>query len=274
MSLLFTPIVSDSFYMKKPLFTVTYVQFDVIWENKSRNLSNLDQLLSAITRNPDIILLPEMFNTGFSMHTSELAETEEGETVRWMVRQAESTGAVLMGSMITASGNGYVNRLWVIFPDGTRRYYDKRHLFGLEEEHEFFQPGDKQLVFSWQGWKIMPLICYDLRFPVWSRNTMGYDLLTFHASWPSARINAWETLLKVRAIENQSYVIGVNRVGKDGNGLVYNGASQAIDPLGKPIDRAGNDKTELRTIELSAGYQATIRNEYPFLRDGDSFTLH
>lgn len=260
--------------MKKPLLTVAYIQYDVIWENKSRNLSILDRHLSAINRKSDVILLPEMFNTGFSMHTRKLAETEEGETMRWMIHQAEATEAILMGSIITRSGNGYINRLWVVFPDGTLLHYDKRHLFALGDEHEFFIPGNKQLVFSWKGWKIMPMICYDLRFPVWSRNTMGYDLLTFHASWPSARIDAWETLLKARAIENQSYVIGVNRVGRDGNGLVYNGASRALDPLGKIIDQAANDKEEIRTIELSSHYLETVRNEYPFLNDRDSFTMH
>lgn len=208
------------------------------------------------------------------MHARELAETEEGETIRWMNHQAGLTGAVLMGSIITSSGNDYVNRLWVVFPDGTSLHYDKRHLFGPGNEHEFFIPGNKQLVFTWQGWKIMPLICYDLRFPVWSRNTMGYDLLTFQASWPSARTDAWESLLKARAIENQAYVIGVNRVGKDGNGLVYNGASRTLDPLGKIIDQAAHDKEETRTIELSSRYLDNVRNEYPFLNDGDSFTMH
>ncbi len=198
---------------------VTIIQTHLAWEDKTANLEHFSAHLSALAEATDLIVLPEMFSTGFSMQPERLAEPMDGPTVQWMRAKAADTNAAMVGSLMVREGDCYYNRLVWMFPDGTLQHYDKRHLFSYGTENEHYTAGTNQLLVNWKGWKICPLICYDLRFPVWSRNTMGYDLLLYVANWPERRSLAWNALLAARAIENQSYTVGVNRIGADGNGM-------------------------------------------------------
>ncbi|MEM6964362.1 MAG: amidohydrolase [Bacteroidota bacterium] len=251
---------------------VTLVQSDIIWERIDENLSNFAQRITLLANQTDIIILPEMFTTGFSMNPASVAEKMNGKTMEWLAHQAKAAAAVVTGSFVAEENGAYFNRLVWMQPDGKYYSYDKKHLFTLAKENEYYQAGTERLVVEWKGWKICPLICYDLRFPVWSRNNVGYDLLIYIASWPTPRTNAWQTLLAGRAIENQAYTIGVNRVGEDNNKLNYSGASSVIDYSGKTIYSAVEQEA-IFTATLDYEKQRHFRTKLNFLADQDAFQL-
>ncbi len=252
---------------------ITTFQAYIFWENIEKNLKNLSLRLSGIREKTDLIVLPEMFNTGFSMNTAELAEEMNGRTMQWMQQQAKRFECVITGSLIIKENNNYYNRLIWMRPDGTFEKYDKRHLFGLAKEDDFYTPGKDKLIVDLNGWKICPAICYDLRFPVWLRNTEPeYDLLLIVANWPERRSMHWRALIPARAVENLSYVIGVNRVGHDGNEVYHSGDSMCIDPNGKTVYYKPNDE-DLYTFSISKDEVIKARKLFPFLKDADKFKL-
>jgi omega-amidase len=237
---------------------ITLIQSDVHWEDIEANLAMFEEKIWQIGATTDVIVLPEMFTTGFSMAAPRLAEHMNMRTTKWMRQMADQTGALVLGSYIVTVHERYYNRLVWMEPGGNMKTYDKRHLFRMANEHKTYAQGESMLIGTWKGWRICPLICYDLRFPVWSRNRwdasskrLNYDLLIYVANWPMIRINAWDTLLRARAIENLSYVVGVNRIGIDGNDIEYNGHSSVISPKGEAIfTNEGTDAS--RTLELNA----------------------
>jgi predicted amidohydrolase len=236
----------------------------------------LQERCGELAGRTDLIVLPEMFTTGFTMEPEAVAEPANGPTVAWMREQAAKLGAVITGSIATRDGDGYYNRLVWMRPDGTHETYDKRHLFRMAREHDHYSPGTRRLVVELKGWKILPLVCYDLRFPVWSRNKIGadggYDVLLYVANWPERRRYPWQTLLKARAIENLSYCIGVNRVGKDGTGINYTGDSAAIDYLGQPMT-APSEQEFVTTVALEKAALDEFRAKFPAHLDADEFQL-
>ena len=253
---------------------VTIFQAYLFWENVDKNLQNLAlRLAMGIKEKTDLIVLPEMFNTGFSMNAEGLAEDADGKSVRWMKEIAAKYECVVAGSLIVKENGQYYNRLIWMTPDGTSEHYDKRHLFGLGEEDKHYTPGTKKVIVTLKGWKIRLAICYDLRFPVWLRNQHEeYDILLIIASWPDKRSAHWNALIPARAIENQSYVIAANRVGHDGKEVYHSGHSQCIDPMGKTIYYKPEDE-DLYTFSI--GYEELIktRQNFPFLRDADNFEI-
>jgi predicted amidohydrolase len=252
---------------------LTLVQSDIVWESAAASLSRLDALLAKVET--DLIVLPEMFSTGFSMKASAIAEPEDGPSFRWMLQKSAALKAVLIGSVPTKTTEGKaVNRLYVTFPDGRHLHYDKKHLFTLAKEHEHYEPGTQKLQFEWLGWRIFPLVCYDLRFPVWARNTAQapYDLLIYIANWPKQRRLHWSALLQARAIENQAVCAGVNRVGEDGNGHHYSGDSCLIAASGEKLWEH-SDTESVFTTTLNKADLLELRQRLPFLNDADSFTL-
>ena len=238
----------------------------------------IERKINALQEPTHVVILPEMFSTGFSMKPAALAETMDGETVQWMKRMAIQKKIILTGSVIIEEGGRFFNRLIWMQPDGNYGYYDKRHLFAYAEEDKYFSPGTQRLIASVNGWRINLLVCYDLRFPVWSRQASNgteeaeYDVLIYVANWPERRSTAWKTLLRARAIENQCYVIGVNRVGKDGNDLNYTGDSMVIDALGEVLYEKANEEDAF-TITLDKESLQNIRNKIPFLKDADDFRI-
>lgn len=237
----------------------------------------LEDKIMALPDKTEIVVLPEMFSTGFSMQPKLFAETMEGETVEWMKRISSENGIVLTGSIIAEESGNYFNRLVWMLPNGQFGYYDKRHLFAYAGEHEAYTAGNKRLIASVKGWKINLQVCYDLRFPVWARQqtkneTPEYDLLIYVANWPEKRSHAWKTLLCARAIENQCYVVGVNRVGNDGNNIYHSGNSLVIDPLGQVLYHMA-DEEDVNTITLSKEKLTEVRTRFPFLNDADNFTI-
>ena len=251
--------------------TITLVQQDLIWEQPAANREHLQRLLEGQGQT-DLIVLPEMFSTGFTMRAEELAEEPEGPTLHWMKSLAAQYDAAVTGSLIVKEHGKYFNRLYWVTPDGVARSYDKRHLFSLAGEEKVFSPGQQRLVVNWREWRICPVVCYDLRFPVWSRNTEQFDLLLYVANWPEKRSYPWNTLLKARAIENLCWVAGINRTGTDGNNEAYAGDSQLIDPLGQVVMAAGS-KVGVYTYEMSGSLVTETRNRFSFLNDRDDFTL-
>ena len=254
---------------------ITLVQTALFWEKPAENLAMFSKKLAALKRGQtDLVVLPEMFNTGFSMNTAALAEPMNGPTVRFLKKQARRLDAAVTGSFICESKGQFFNRLVFATPDGKLKTYDKRHLFSLAGENAHFQNGKKRLVVEWRGWRICPLVCYDLRFPVFSRNIAGseYDLLIFIANWPEPRIEHWKTLLRARAIENLACTIGVNIIGHDGNGHEYTGDSAAIDHMGKTIWTATGHEA-LETVELELPPQNEWRTRFPALADADRFRM-
>lgn len=238
----------------------------------------LEEKIDSLSSKTEIVVLPEMFSTGFSMQPKLFAETMDGEGVEWMKRVSKENGVILTGSLIIEEEGKYYNRLIWMLPNGQFGYYDKRHLFAYAGEHEHYTAGNKRLIASVKGWKINLQVCYDLRFPVWSRQqtentTPEYDVLIYVANWPEKRSHAWKTLLCARAIENQCYVIGVNRVGKDGNDIYHSGNTLVIDPLGQVLYHMA-DEEDINTITLSKEKLEEIRNRFPFLNDADGFTIH
>lgn len=256
--------------------TVTIIQTDLHWENKSANLSMLEEKINSINTYTEIVVLPEMFSTGFSMKPELLADTMQGETIGWMKRMAASKKIILTGSLMIKENDLYYNRLIWMLPNGEYGYYDKRHLFAYGEEDKHFSPGNKRLIASVKGWKINLQVCYDLRFPVWARQQSAelpeYDLLIYVANWPQRRSHAWKTLLQARAIENQSYVIGVNRTGDDGSKIHHQGDSMVVDALGEVLYHK-EAVEDIFTITLEKDKLEEVRNRLPFWKDGDRFQI-
>jgi len=258
---------------------ITIIQTDPHWEDVEANLAMFEEKIWQVRGNTDVIVLPEMFTTGFTMAASRYAEHMNMRTFKWMRQMADQTGALILGSYIVTVHERYYNRLLWMEPGGNFKTYDKRHLFRMGNEHRTYSPGESLLIGTWKGWRICPLICYDLRFPVWSRNRwdkenerLDYDLAVYVANWPVARIGAWETLLRARAIENLSYVVGVNRLGQDGNGLEHNGNSAVISPKGEPIFMNEGDEL-VHTVALSANSLDAFRDRFPAYKDGDEFSI-
>jgi omega-amidase len=253
---------------------VTILQSDLFWENPDANRRMFSEKINNIIENTDLIVLPEMFTTGFTMNASLLAESESGQTLDWMKIQANKKNSALVGSFIVFEKNNFYNRLFFVKPNGDYYTYDKRHTFTLADEHLTYTSGKELLTINFLGWKICPLICYDLRFPVWARNTCDYDLLIYTANWPQKRIHAWDTLLRARAIENMAYCVGVNRTGKDDNLNQYNGHSAIYDVLGKQLTTTKNEGNFSETIILEKIHIVSERAHFQFLSDRDHFTLN
>jgi predicted amidohydrolase len=253
--------------------TITLIQTALHWENVQANLNELEEKLWTINEPTDLILLPEMFNSGFSMHARLLAEPMNLTTTKWMKQMAAQKQTVICGSFIVQEKGHYFNRLLWVEPSGKIDQYDKRHLFRMAEEHKTFSEGNKKLIVSLNGWNICPLVCYDLRFPVWSRNRNNeYDLLLYVANWPAARQSAWNTLLPARAVENLCYVAGLNRCEEDGNGIIYQGDSRVDDFYGNNLLHMGNQE-EITTVTLSAEKLKKYREKFPAHLDADGFQL-
>lgn len=253
---------------------VTTFQAYLFWENTEKNLSNLALRLSSIREKTDLIVLPEMFNTGFTMNTAKCAEKNNGRTMHWMYEQASKFDCVVTGSLIIEEEGSYYNRLIWMRPDGSYTKYDKRHLFRMSGEDKHFTAGTTRVVVELKGWKVCPMICYDLRFPVWTRNLNGiYDILLFVASWPDRRSAHWRTLIPARAIENQAFVIAVNRVGYDGDEVYYSGGSMCISPAGDVVYYKPEDE-DLYTFTIYPKDLTETREKLPFLPDADSYTLN
>jgi predicted amidohydrolase len=253
---------------------ISVIQPVIYWEDKSRNFQNLSELLKPLYNKTDIVILPEMFNTGFSMNPARLSEPMYGETCSWMKSMSEKGSFGICGSyMVKESGNFY-NRWVFVSNEKEIMYYDKRHLFSMGGEKEHFTPGKSRLIFSFRGTKISPYICYDLRFPVWSRNTEKSDLIIYASNWPDARQNVWNTLLKARAIENQCYVAGSNPTGTDGMGISYSGESIIINPRGEILASAGNNHNTSVTSEISLKELNDFRKKFSVLDDADDFTIN
>ena len=261
-------------YIKmKNKLNIALVQTDTAWKNIDQNLKNLSKKINDISKEVDIIVLPELFATGFTMKGENLAESMNGKSVQWMKEISKEKDCLVIGSLIINENSSIYNRLIVSFPKGEIKYYDKRHLFSFAGEDKVFAQGETRLVFDYKGFKICPLICYDLRFPVWARNTEEIDILIYVANWPVARIQSWDILLKARAIENLCYSIGVNRVGVDNNNLVYNGHSAAYDALGNVLIDFEEGKEGIKTISLEKEYVLKTRNKFGFLEDRDTFEI-
>lgn len=250
------------------------LQVNLEWENIEQNRQLFEKKIKDLPQETDLIVLPEMFSTGFSMNAKNLAEPDKGPTFQWMQRMASEKDAAVTGSLITSENGTFYNRLYFVYPDGTSQKYDKRHTFTLAKEDKTYASGRERLIVEFKGWKICPLVCYDLRFPVWARNTEDYDLLIYVANWPAARVAAWDILLKARAIENMSYCIGLNRVGRDGSDLNYVGHSAVYDCLGKQVSSNMEESEFSELIALDKQHLLEIRSQLKFLQDRDRFTVH
>lgn len=259
--------------------SISLIQPDIVWEDKAANLQQYEQYIAGITGKREVVVLPEMFATGFSMSAERLAEGMDGPTVQWMKQTAQRYRCILTGSIIIAEDGKYYNRLIWMQPDGRYGVYDKRHLFGFAGEHEHYTAGDKRLIVQVNGWRICLQVCYDLRFPVWARQGaegdeagVVYDVLLYVACWPERRSLAWKTLLQARAIENQCYVVGVNRVGTDGNGIYHSGDSSVFGPLGETLWQQSHE-AGVHTLSLSKHVLADVHRKFPFLKDADRFII-
>ncbi len=251
---------------------LSFVQDALVWEDKQKNLDYFGQKLTDLKELTDLIVLPEMFTTGFSMQAKKLAETMDGNTVQWLKKQAARLSSAIMGSCIIVEDGNYFNRLLFVTPQGNIHHYDKRHLFSFAGEHHHYTAGKERILIEYKGWKIMPLICYDLRFPVWSRNVDNYDLLIYVANFPDKRRFAWEQLLTARAIENQAYTVGLNRIGIDGKGIEYSGNSVCLDFSGDIVSHAKSEPI-INTVALSYRAQQRFRDQFAFLPDRDIFEI-
>ena len=249
---------------------ITIIQPNMIWENPGANLVKYSEMISDLD-STDVIIFPEMFTTGFSMQPIILKEKMDGVAVNWMKKIAVEKNAAVIGSLIIEDGDKIFNRAVWVFPDGTVEKYDKHHLFTMGQEPLFYSAGNEKTIVEYKGWKFCPLICYDLRFPVWSRNTENYDVLLYVANWPAPRHHHWKSLLVARAVENQSYCLGVNRIGKDGNGLNHLGDSCLISPKG--IAEFMGENESIKTFEISYSELHDYRNSFPLLEDRDEFEI-
>ncbi|CAN5612832.1 amidohydrolase [soil metagenome] len=261
---------------------ITTIQTNLFWEDKQANLSMLEEKIGSIKKT-ELVVLPEMFSTGFSMQPKKLAETMDGDTIEWLKKVAAKNRVIITGSLIIAENGSFYNRLIWMLPNGEYGFYDKRHLFACGNEHLHYKAGNKRLIASVKGFKVNLQVCYDLRFPVWSRqqtkkneeatdNQPEFDLLVYVANWPERRNHAWKSLLTARAIENQCYVVGVNRVGNDGNNINHSGDSMVINPLGEALYHC-QDNEDIHTAILSAADLKTYREKFPFWKDADSFHI-
>ena len=248
------------------------IQTDIIWENPSENRKNLEEKIKALNESIDLIVFPEMFTSGFTMHPNLVAETMNGVTVLWLKNIAKTKNCAITGSLVIVENGNLYNRMVFVFPNGEIQHYDKKHLFTLAGEDKIYTSGKEKVIVNYKDFKICLQVCYDLRFPVFSRNTENYDLLIYVASWPKVRTNAWDILLKARAVENVSYVIGVNRIGTDNNNFEYIGHSQIIDELGnfilKPTENEG-----VFIADFDKNKMLETRNKLNFLDDRDYFDL-
>ena len=259
--------------MLQEILHIALFQANTVWENPQANRDIIDQWLGKVSKETDIVFLPEMFTTGFSMKVAELAEPMDGETMRWMKKQCSDHQFVLCGSLIIQDEEKYFNRLVFVEPSGEVQFYNKRHLFTMGNEESYFEQGTKRLIVHYKGWRICPLICYDVRFPVWSRNRNEYDLLVYVANWPRNRDEVWNTLLKARAIENQTYVVAVNRVGVDGQMIHYSGYSQILNAKGNCMATANKGEAEMVEAEIFWSELEKFRTAFPVLNDADTFYL-
>ena len=258
--------------MSKEL-NIVAIQANLTWGNPEKNRLYFEQVINKLTSNTNLVVLPEMFSTGFSMKPSSVSETMNGATVSWMINMAKTHNIGIIGSMVIQENNQYFNRAIFVHPSGSLEIYDKRHLFSLAGEDRQYTSGTNRIVIQFKGWRICPFVCYDLRFPVWSRNTDNYDVLLFMANWPIPRIDAWDTLLKARAIENMSYCIGVNRIGEDENGYQYNGHTSAYNFLGEKVASTAEGKEDVLHCEISKTKLDEFRQKLNFLKDQDSFKI-
>lgn len=258
----------------KTALRISLAQIDIEWENIQENLRRLEIKLQALSGKTDIVVLPEMFSTGFTMQSHLFAETINGNTISTLRKWATKYNLALVGSFICSENEAYYNRAFFLAPNNEEYFYDKRHLFRMGNEPKHFSAGDKRCIFNWQGWKISLLVCYDLRFPVWSRNVINeYDLLIYVANWPASRSHVWDTLLCARAIENQSYVCGVNRIGNDGIGISYNGGSALYNMKGENLVNFTKNEECIRTVNLEIDSLRSFRTKFPAWRDADFFSL-
>lgn len=252
--------------------TVSIVQTKVFWGDVSANLKHLESIISDY-KTSDLIVLSETFNTGFDMNPSGCAESMEGKTVTWMKQQASLLQTAICGSVIIEEDSNYFNRFILVYPSGKTSHYDKRHAFSMAGEDKVFQKGDSQVIWEINDWKINPLVCYDLRFPVWSRNTNDYDLLLYTANWPAKRIHHWTRLIQARAIENQCFVAACNRIGSDNNDIVYNGNSCFVDFDGEYLQTPSEEDVVISHTFSKAALKER-RSQFPVLNDKDSFTIY
>ncbi len=255
------------------LLHTAIVQQDIVWEDTDKNLKKLDILLKDLNDSTDLVILPEMFHSGFTMNPERVAQTETGKAVRWLKAKAMELDVHIMGSVVFKSGSVYYNRLYIYDPLGEVNYYDKRHLFSIGGEGEHYKAGKFRLIINIKGWRVCPLICYDLRFPVWSRNCNDYDLLIYVANWPKSRREVWSTLLKARAIENQTYVIGVNRIGED-HSNEYSGDSVVLNAKGNSVFDIEKDNEVVAYSRLDLDELNAFRNKFPVWKDADDFKLY
>lgn len=258
--------------VSKPDIRITLIQKSLAWEDVPANLHAFENIINGLSGDSDLVVLPEMFNTGFSMNPSKLREEMNGPTIQWMANMASAKQAVVCGSLIIEEGQKYYNRLIWMRPNGSFDIYDKRHLFAKGGEDKEFTRGTEKLLVDLNGWVFCPQVCYDLRFPVWNRNTDNYDVYLTVANWPEIRSEAWTILLRARAIENQAYAIGLNRVGTDGNGIYHSGNSIVADPMGKVIFETTHDE-RVETIILSYNAITEVRKHLPYLKDADKLEI-
>jgi omega-amidase len=252
----------------------TLLQTTLLWEDPVGNRMIIEEQLKPIRKgSTDVIVLPEMFNSGFTMNAQRVAETMSGPTICWMQDLARRKNAAVCGSLVIRANKRFFNRFVWVQPDGVKRSYDKRHLFRMASENKTYTAGTKRTIINYNGWRISPQVCYDLRFPVWSRNDRKYDLLIYVANWPDKRRAAWNTLLPARAIENQAFVVAVNRVGKDAKGMVYAGDSVVYDPWGEKLGSTPEYKGSLSTIKLNKKVLENARTTFPVSEDADRFSL-
>ncbi|TXD49780.1 amidohydrolase [Polaribacter sp. IC073] len=249
------------------------IQAPLVWENPAQNIAFFDEKIKGLEKDVDLIVLPEMFTSGFTMNPEKVAEKMDGSSVSWMQKIAKEKQTAICGSLVISDHDKFYNRLVFVHPEGRIETYNKKHSFTLAGEDKVYSAGSKKLIITYQGWKICPLICYDLRFPVWARNTENYDLLIFIANWPITRIKAWDTLLKARAIENMSYVVGINRTGKDFNKYAYSGNSLIIDSLGEELSHLEKNEVGFISATLSKEKLKQTRSKLGFLNDRDSFKI-
>ncbi|BAX81876.1 amidohydrolase [Labilibaculum antarcticum] len=259
--------------MMSDTLKVSLVQLELVWGNVEENLKRISNLLLPMKNQTDLIVLPEMFSSGFMMENKNLISPKAAMTLDWMKNQAKQLNATLLGSIIVEEDGNYFNRLYCVDGEKIICSYDKRHLFRMGEEHKHFSNGADRVVFNLGKWRIRPLVCYDLRFPVWSRNQNDYDVLLYVANWPEARREVWNTLLKARAIENQSFVLGVNRVGIDGLGLSYSGDSSVFDAKGRLVGKCTDHVEEIITLQLNLDELNDFRRKFPLHLDADSFQI-
>jgi predicted amidohydrolase len=252
---------------------VTYIQTELTWENPKANKAHFEKKLTECPEDADLIILPEMFTTGFSMNAE--ANAEEAEVVlNWMTQQSKTFQVALTGSAMVKVEGKYYNRMFFVTPDGSYSKYDKKHLFTLAKEHETYEPGNERCVVDYKGWKLCLQVCYDLRFPVWARNKDDYDALIYVANWPKKRVAAWDILLQARAVENMSYCIGLNIVGIDGNDFPYVGHSGAYDVLGNSMSQHNPEEEAIETVVLEKSHIKELREKLGFLRDRDHFSIN